>query len=331
MDASYTAPPAQGNTNPQATLKVVDGSKNPKPPAKAGARGRTDAQSRTEGRLFTAMRAIYDQAASDKLSEHEVAILHFVAFKDGNGNGCFASVNTICANTGIRTRHTVIAAVKSLEDRGLLDVSKSAGRSSTMRLKLDAFGHAENDTSAENNLCGKPHTPPVRKTAHRSAENHTPPVRKTAHEHSHQRTHERGSVEPQRSCVNAGDRLVAIHDDGRLGAIVVEDYERDARPRARFEELPVIEVPTEETAASLAEIPWVGAYHKWIAKEPPALGPPLVAFVRFLRHSCQKKRVTPGWLSKQWANGDWTLAPEDDWVVRDRQIELRMNGAPGAA
>ena len=272
-------------------------------------------KAKPEGRLFVAMRAIYAHAESkakeERLSAAEVAVLTYIAFKDGDGNGCFAAVQTICDNTGIRTHHSVIKATKSLETRGLIEVDRTPSRSNTMRLKLDALGYAEIH-NVENHIpqCGKPHST----------------MRKTAHEHSHQRSPEPSPVGDDGSGVNhLGKLSLAVDAESRLMALRIDGRGREepvARARVR------IEVPNfEETHISMTDDPRTKAWKEWCAAEPIGRFDSLkdqeqrklVAFASWVWTANRWRTKHPvkasvSWMSKRWLKEEADRAPDQfDW------------------
>ncbi|MDR3320780.1 MAG: helix-turn-helix domain-containing protein [Desulfovibrio sp.] len=75
---------------------------------------------------FDAICAVWDQK---DLTTAQKIILFSIGYRANKNNTCWPSINRIMADTSIGDRHTVINAIKTLTEKGYIEVVKAEGRS----------------------------------------------------------------------------------------------------------------------------------------------------------------------------------------------------------
>ena len=310
----------------QQTVSLVG---DRKPPAAASRHERPD--------LLAGLRLAYTaRHRFESIPAGHVNLMCYIAYKDGDGKGCFATIETIRRETGVG-RDQIQRAIKELNELGLISVQRQPRGPNTLRLMI---GPKEVQEDA---------IKPTQSSGLDNSIKGTSPLNQGG-EHTQQHTHEPNPVGLVGSCVNPGERVLALDGGGRVIVHTIKassNKDPGGAARADFQG-GLITVATDETRRSLRENKRAKAWNLWIhekttAAEPLPIkvlgGKGLLAFAQFVMLDCwggekawkegekiPPGRVTKGWIDKQFEKpreGGWVCLPHRNLVVRDGKVAYR--------
>ena len=259
--------------------------------------------------LLARMSLAHDAPIEFDLTSTQAHLLWIIAFKDGGGRGCFASLSTLCDLTSLSDPKTIRGAIKGLEKLGIVTVERRAGTTSVIRIAPPAATPAATPTATptENPLSPLPKIPPKQRQ-------------------------EPSPVGDNGSCQNRRKLSLAINAESRLVALHIDDGYGNGEPDPRVR----IDVPGfDETAVSMPSNPKTKAWDAWckaegigkfdsMAEDQQKVLVSFAAFVftssRMNRRKATSMESAVAWMSKQWQQAeersgdfDWSAA---HWIER---------------